>query len=299
MTDVYIESAAWCKLWAYITTVNTEIGGMGYAFQEGNCLVWKDTFLCPQVATSGEVDFDTFGGDEYAINKASEDGFLACENGVWVSWHSHNSMSAFWSTKDDTRIEKLRLAGIKYLLSFVGNHKFEYKLRLDYFDVNHHGLVIPQITDNVDKLLLDPQDPLFTMVGEDIQANLREKPKPNPQKGSSKSSSGQTSGGSASSNVKQLPGGKVEKAMAIKKIMDDLDLVYEDAKFLYDEGFTSESPDALAIRDIAEEFEVDFATAKQIKDSGWTLKDFEKLITTDSDAEPLDVPAGAILEGAH
>lgn len=297
MTDVYIESGAWSKLWAYITAVNTEIGGMGYAYQEGNCLVWKDTFLMPQVATSGEVDFDTFGGDEYAINKAAEDGFLGAENGVWVSWHSHNTMSTFWSAKDDTRIEKLRLAGIKYLLSLVGNHKFEYKLRLDYFDVNHHGLIIPQITQNDLRLRLDPQDELFNEVALDIQANLREKPKANPTKGSSGGTHKPGVG-----EVKQLksgdPGKKVELALEIKALMDGLDLHYSLAKEFHEAGLGPADADALAIRDIIEELEVDFVTACQIKDAGWTTEDFLRIANA-YDGVELDVPADAIMEGAH
>jgi proteasome lid subunit RPN8/RPN11 len=167
--NIYIEPSALLKLWAYVDAVDTEIGGMGYAYRDGEDLVWQEVFLLPQVSSGAEVDFEVTNGDEYAINKAAQEGVLGQPGFVWVSWHSHANMATYWSTTDTDRINGLAKTGLPYLLSFVGNKKREYKLRMDYFNVKHHDLSIPIVTRDELQLIVDPQAVMMAEVYDDIE----------------------------------------------------------------------------------------------------------------------------------
>lgn len=165
------------RLWALIRAVKTEIGGWGYAFQQDDgCFDWTEVFLVPQIATSSEVDFETTDGDVVAIEKAVSDGVIGMEGFCWVSWHSHHTMKAFWSSTDDKRIAAMHKAGVKKLLSFVGCHDTEYKMRLDVFDVEAHGISIRQVTLDDVKLVGEVSEVDATIAAE-VKANLRERPK--------------------------------------------------------------------------------------------------------------------------
>ena len=144
---VLIDNDAKARLWAFIRAVDVEVGGMGYAFlQDDGTLLWMDTFLIPQEVNSSEVDFETTGGDQVAIERAIADGVLDNPRFVWVSWHSHHTMKAFWSATDDKRIAAMNNVGVKRLLSFVGTHSGEYKMRCDLFGVQAHDVNIGQVT---------------------------------------------------------------------------------------------------------------------------------------------------------
>jgi hypothetical protein len=145
--NVVIDRNAKARLWAFIKAVKVEVGGMGYAFlQDDGSLEWRDTFLIPQEVNSSEVDFETTGGDQVAIERAIADGVLDDPRFVWVSWHSHHTMKAFWSTTDDARIAAMSKVGITRMLSLVGCHDGEYKMRFDVFGVEAHEINIGQVT---------------------------------------------------------------------------------------------------------------------------------------------------------
>jgi hypothetical protein len=174
--DVYISSAAHLRLWNFIDSVSTEIGGMGYAnlLEDGDVLV-KEVFLLPQIVSAAEVDFDETGGDAFAIEKACNDGVLTDPSFVWFSWHSHNSMGVGWSPTDDKRIEALRLAGIHHLVSFVGNHRHEYKCRYDAYGIEHHGARIPHVEMHGLELYLDPAEDWFAACEAEIKEHVKKK----------------------------------------------------------------------------------------------------------------------------
>lgn len=212
---VYITSRASVKLWAYIEAVSTEIGGMGYAFRQGDDLIWDDTFLLPQIVSSSEVDFETTAGDEYAIDKAAKDGVLGQEGFVWVSWHSHHTMKAFWSSTDDKRIAALATTGIPYVLSLVGCHDHEYQCRFDMFEVVHKDIVIPQVTMKDLNVLPDAQDKMLAEVFDDIAANVRKKEyKPITNSGYKRTSLPPVS------TKKNDPGDQLERALTIRSLME-------------------------------------------------------------------------------
>ena len=144
---VTIDNDAKARLWAFIRAVKVEVGGMGYAFlQDDGSLAWQDTFLIPQEVTASEVDFEITGGDQHAIERAVNDGVLDDPRFVWVSWHSHHTMKAYWSSTDDKRIAAMNEVGVKRMLSLVGNHAGEYEMRFDLFGVEAHDVKIGQVT---------------------------------------------------------------------------------------------------------------------------------------------------------
>jgi hypothetical protein len=147
LTHVVIDRSAKARLWAFIKAVKVEVGGMGYAFkQDDGSLLWRDAFLIPQEVSSSEVDFEKTGGDQRAIERAVEDGVLDDPRFVWVSWHSHHTMKAFWSGTDDSRIAAMSKVGITRMLSFVGTHSGEYEMRFDLFGVEEHDVRVGQVT---------------------------------------------------------------------------------------------------------------------------------------------------------
>lgn len=173
--NVYASSEVVTKLWTIIENIKTEVGGFGYAHLDGpDTLIWDEVFLVPQQVNAAEVEF-TSGGIEAAVNRAAEDNVLNKEGFVWVSWHSHHSMRAFWSGTDDKCIETYGAAGIPYLLSFVGCHDHEYKMRFDMFNVEHRGAKISHVTLDELTLDLDSYDPVFDAIFKEITSNVTEK----------------------------------------------------------------------------------------------------------------------------
>lgn len=162
------------KVWALIDNTSTEIGGFGYAALEddGKSLIWYDVFLVPQEVSGSSVDYEA-KGLAYAIDRAGEDGVLAQKDHVWVSWHSHNSMDSFWSPTDEDCIKIYGRGGMPLLLSFVGNHKHEFKARLDFFGVEHRGVKLPTVRMNLDQIKLDGEEPVDPYV-EEIKREIKE-----------------------------------------------------------------------------------------------------------------------------
>ncbi len=170
--DVLIEQDTERRLWALIRAVNTEIGGWGYARLDGGDLIWDRVFLVPQEVSHSEVDFEATGGDVTAIERAISDGVLDDPAFVWVSWHSHHSMKPFWSETDNARIAAMAKTGVTRLLSFVGCHDGDYRLRLDVFDVQAHGISLGQVSRHKLRLISDAE---FTAsIGCEIATNVRE-----------------------------------------------------------------------------------------------------------------------------
>jgi hypothetical protein len=208
--NVYITSEPMLKLWSYIEALDTEVGGWGYAKLDRDNLIWNDVFLVPQYASKSEVDFESVGGDEAALERAIADGVLGTDGFVWVSWHSHHTMKPFWSNTDDKRIVGLGSTGINHVLSFVGCHDHTYRLRLDLFGVEHHGITVPQVTMDDLRLTADPQDALIGGVLEEIETNVLKRPV--------------VKHGTQLAPVKKIgendPGAQLERALTIRALME-------------------------------------------------------------------------------
>lgn len=230
-TDIYATTDTGQRLWAIIRSVKTEIGGWGYAFQQPDgSFDWSEVFLVPQVVSASEVDFESTDGDVVAIEKAIADGVLEDPRFCWVSWHSHHTMKAFWSSTDDKRIAAMHKAGVKKLLSFVGCHDGEYKMRLDVFDVEAHGITIGQVTINDVKLFTDADEAILA----EVKANLRERPKQQWQKDQ------KTFKAPAKQEAKRYD---LETAFLVRDLMDEGFTHSEALSFIEDHG--PEEVDAL------------------------------------------------------
>jgi hypothetical protein len=199
--DVYIPSHTTVRLWTMIEQVSTEVGGFGYAFwdEKTQSLIWDDVFLVPQFVSHSEVAFDG-DGIAIAVERAIEDEVLQREDFVWVSWHSHHSMKAFWSITDESCIETYAKSGVTKLLSFVGCHDHDYRMRLDCFNVKHAGITLPTVTLDELKLVPDPADKVIDDVLDEIQQNVKKRPVQAVKAWTSKN--------------KSLPGAKLDKALA-------------------------------------------------------------------------------------
>lgn len=242
--NVCITSEAQVKLWTIIESYKTEVGGFGGAYldEQTNDLIWDDVFLIPQFVSHGEVDFDA-DSMVAAIDKFGAR--LDDPKFVPVSWHSHNSMKAFWSATDEKCIKTYGKAGMRNLISFVGNHSHEYKLRFDYFGVEHCGLVIPQITMDEQMLFLDPNDPVYSALFDEMEANVRNKPKPAPKAQSLQQANTQFGTSwdkgkySNTASGTPEPGSQLERAFEIKGIMDELGVSHKDAVQILDDGWVN------------------------------------------------------------
>lgn len=188
--DVYWNKLAHDRLWYFIRQINTEIGGFGYAERLHNDadnsddLLVHDVFLVPQYVTGAEVDFIDGSGVGAAVERAAEDGWLSNPKFVWVSWHSHNSMKAFWSGTDEKCITAYGEQGISTLLSVVGNHSGEYQMRFDLFDPSVYGFSFGRITFDKLKMLKNSLDEAWDWDSEwkaEMDAALRKKPKAQPK----------------------------------------------------------------------------------------------------------------------
>ena len=182
MMKVLINKTPHDKLWHFVDSTKKEIGGFGYCRLVENFIVIEEVFLVPQTVSGSEVDFgDDGAGVTAAINKAAADGVLGDPEMIWLSWHSHNTMKTFWSSTDENCIEQYAKLGIPRLLSIVGNHKHEYEVRLDLFDVEHGGIKWPQISTDMQTIASNVMDPGWAAVyalqdecDAEIKANVTE-----------------------------------------------------------------------------------------------------------------------------
>lgn len=226
--DIEIGVLAQHRLWAFIEAHKTEVGGFGFARfdRQNDRIVWDETFLVPQLVSHGEVDIQN-EGLVYAIEKANNAGRLDADDFVWVSWHSHHTMKAFWSSTDEKCIKTYGGAGMKSLLSFVGCHDHEYRMRLDFFGVEHDRLVIPQLTMDEQDLWPQIDDPLNVDIYHEIKENVEvKKYAPATQ---------QSFGGAKPVTTTKLEqvGEKTEQALKradeIKRVMEQFECTYKEA----------------------------------------------------------------------
>jgi hypothetical protein len=242
--NIYITQEARERLWAFVEAVNIEIGGFGYAFidKDGD-ITWTDTFLVPQYSSSSEVDFEGTDGDAVAIEYAAKDGHLGADDFVWVSWHSHHTMKPFWSQTDEKRITGLGKTGIRHLLSFVGCHDHSYRLRLEMFGIEHHGIKMSTVTSDDLKFVADPRDALLKEINAEIKENLLKRPASTyTTKG--KKQTDYTKGQPAPARPllperTTDPGAALERAMTVRALME-AGLDRADAEYIADEEVNGE-----------------------------------------------------------
>lgn len=218
--NVYWTLEAEARMRFFVDLYDTEVGGFATAMYDAdsNSLIVSEPFLIPQEVSAGEVSYDD-SGLAFAIerfgDKLDDPKFMA------VAWHSHVNMDTFWSTTDEDLIERYAKAGIKKLMCIVMNKKQKYKCRVDFFDVMHHGMVIPQVTQDGLKIDFDPADPAVDHLLKEADANVTivvRKPKVITPKTPHKQL-----GAGTHSNTKDGPelGSKLDAAMKVSALMKD------------------------------------------------------------------------------
>lgn len=138
MTKLYLTQHARQKLRYYVEQCKEEISGFGkleVSVVEGvRYFIMTDLVIFTQVCTGAHsmIDDDALGKFLYEKTKAGED---LTKWKIW--WHSHATMTAFFSGTDTGTIEKS--TEFPYLISLVTNHAGDIKCRLDVFDpIRYH-----------------------------------------------------------------------------------------------------------------------------------------------------------------
>ena len=130
---INIDRSDWQIILSYAISAhkqfNTEIGGMAVCLRDetGKWTI-TDPVILKQTVSSSKCDLDEEKLTEYYANAAYEYGDWIPNDLIFVWFHSHGSMGAFWSGTDDNTIEKSSKTGNS--ISLVVNIKGEYKLRL-------------------------------------------------------------------------------------------------------------------------------------------------------------------------
>tara|TARA_R100000808_G_C2155533_1_gene168459 strand:- start:23562 stop:24521 length:960 start_codon:yes stop_codon:yes gene_type:complete len=128
-TEFYIDEKDWNKIQQYCQYAydkhKSEIGGMLLAEldKDNNYRLFEPTILKQEISMANTV----LDKDELA-NYYSKIG-MKYDNVRFVWWHSHHTMSAFWSGTDLTAIDEM--ANGTMSLSLVVNLKEEYKFRVN------------------------------------------------------------------------------------------------------------------------------------------------------------------------
>jgi hypothetical protein len=205
---IYATKTARDKFWAYVLNMKEEVGGFGFVtIDDQGRLVWHETFLVDQDVSGSSVDF-TDTGIAQAIEYAAERGVLDDPDFIWLWWHSHNTMATYWSSTDEGGIGALRQSGVPYMISIVGNHRLEHKLRIDVFNV---PLIGHATFDDV-KLAAHPDEDWAQEIALDLAQFVRVKPNPPKKPGSGTAKTG----GTVSATRKDDPGDKVQKVIEQK-----------------------------------------------------------------------------------
>ena len=128
-----ITKKAYLKMKYYIEGCEDEISGFGKVtktLNEDNEEEFKitDIEIMKQTVSgvSAIIDEETIAKFLYEKTKRNQS---TAPYRVW--WHSHATMNSFFSTTDDSTIDKS--TEFPYLISIVSNHKHEIKARIDIF----------------------------------------------------------------------------------------------------------------------------------------------------------------------
>lgn len=117
------------KMHAYVSSVKTEIAGMGKAkISDGGNIMLLDVAIYDQEVTGGTADLSTT-----ALAKFQTELVMKGESPKdWIVWwHSHADMAAFFSKRDTDTIDQSD--EFPHLVSLVVNHRRERKARVDTY----------------------------------------------------------------------------------------------------------------------------------------------------------------------
>lgn len=165
--DIYIEKKTYEKLCQYILATELEISGFGKVERINGELRITDVRIFEQEVTGGSTDLDMDDIAKFLIeeNKKGED---VSKYKLW--WHSHNTMSAYFSGTDTSTIAELGKS-FDWLISIVGNHKEEFESRIDIFFPGKHTI-------EANLMIIGEERKIPKSIQEEVQKKVKEKEYP-------------------------------------------------------------------------------------------------------------------------
>lgn len=136
---IEVDAVVMSKLWLWTDMARGEVSALGIIDETRDQqtgmitgLRVTDVFLVKQVSTDADTELDPAGVAELMLEleRAGQD---VCKLRFW--WHSHGSLSVFWSDQDEACVTDL--ANGEYLLSLVVNKRRDSQCRLDQFHPTH------------------------------------------------------------------------------------------------------------------------------------------------------------------
>ena len=133
---VKISENDWNKIIKYARTTydmySAEIGGMAHAFINNGVWTIKDPVILKQTISGGNCTIDKEALAEYYTDSVKDYNKLdlTANKFLYVWWHSHHNMKAFWSGTDEQTIEDAAKHGPS--MSLVVNNKEDYELRYTF-----------------------------------------------------------------------------------------------------------------------------------------------------------------------
>ncbi len=112
----------------YITQCKYEISGLGTVECRDGELEVTGIYLLEQMVTSGDTLLPPEVVAQF-LAEAPERGIDLSKIRLW--WHSHATLSSYWSSTDEATIDSFDSAS--WFVSIVGNHAGDYKARVDFF----------------------------------------------------------------------------------------------------------------------------------------------------------------------
>jgi hypothetical protein len=170
---IKISSNDWKTIILYAETAydmhSTEIGGMAHAFKENGVWTIKNPVILNQKISPANCTLDKEALATYYSESVKdynkED--LTADKFLYVWWHSHHTMEAFWSATDQGTIKDAAKNGPS--MSLVVNLKGEYKLTYTFNEPIEAYI-------NCDlKIITDKENPLRKEIKEKCKVQLSTK----------------------------------------------------------------------------------------------------------------------------
>ena len=151
----YVTEKDWYRLQAWATIAydedKNEISGLMTAVpQEDGRIKIGDVEILKQENSASNTELNADSVAQYTMKYAMK---YNNPNMKFVWWHSHHTMSAFWSGTDENEIDAWK--NTSYSLALVINLKEEYKFRVSFWRMN--GLPVEQHVDT--NLTIERKEP--------------------------------------------------------------------------------------------------------------------------------------------
>lgn len=162
--NVYISKEMYNLMCQYILATDLEISGFGKVERINGDLHITDIKIFEQEVTGGttDLDLDNIAKFLMELNTAGED---PSKYKLW--WHSHNTMSAFFSGTDTSTIDELGMT-FDWLVAIVGNHDQEFKTRVDLFYPTRH-------TEEAQLMVLEDRVEVSEEIKKEVEEKVKEK----------------------------------------------------------------------------------------------------------------------------